>query len=58
MTEDGGSTDIVDVRQAVKLPAKFPFPFPPYDIQQEFMTALFGALNEGKMLRFFNSKFL
>jgi hypothetical protein len=29
-------------------PAEFPFPFPPYDIQKDFMKALFTTLNEGE----------
>ena len=40
-------SELVDVSKAVKTPEKFEFPFPPYDIQHEFMTALFNALNKG-----------
>ncbi len=29
-------------------PDEFPFPFPPYDIQKDFMKALFTTLNEGE----------
>ena len=30
-------------------PDKFEFPFPPYDIQEQFMTELFKALEHGKL---------
>ena len=32
----------------ITVPDKFPFPFPPYNIQEDFMTALFNTLNKGK----------
>ncbi|XP_068203426.1 ATP-dependent DNA helicase DDX11 isoform X1 [Palaemon carinicauda] len=30
-------------------PAEFPFPFPPYDIQQDFMKNLFDTLEKGQL---------
>ncbi|XP_050686437.1 ATP-dependent DNA helicase DDX11-like isoform X2 [Eriocheir sinensis] len=30
-------------------PEDFPFPFPPYDIQKDFMKKLFSVLNEGQL---------
>jgi hypothetical protein len=36
------------VVENIQPPAEFPFPFPPYDIQKDFMTALFSTLNEGQ----------
>lgn len=29
--------------------AQFPFPYQPYNIQQDFMQALYSALNQGKV---------
>ena len=31
----------------IKPPEEFPFPFPPYSIQTQFMEALFNTLNKG-----------
>ena len=28
---------------------KFPFPYQPYDIQEQFMQALYSALDQGKV---------
>ena len=28
---------------------QFPFPFPPYAIQEDFMKALYGTLEQGKV---------
>jgi len=42
-------SDVVKVSSDIQTPDTFPFPFPPYDIQHQFMTALFNALNEGKL---------
>jgi hypothetical protein len=36
-------------------PDEFPFPFPPYDIQKDFMKALFTTLNEGEKGRMRNN---
>lgn len=30
-------------------PEEFPFPFPPYDIQRDFMRALFDVLEKGQL---------
>ncbi len=30
-------------------PVKFPFPFEPYSIQQDFMTVLYTALENGQV---------
>lgn len=30
-------------------PADFPFPFPPYDIQVQFMRTVYSAIEEGKV---------
>lgn len=30
-------------------PDSFPFPFPPYPIQQEFMKVLYTCIEEGKL---------
>ena len=40
---------LIDISEAVRTPEKFEFPFPPYDIQHQFMTALFNALNKGQL---------
>ena len=29
--------------------AQFPFPYQPYDIQEQFMQALYSALDQGKV---------
>ena len=31
----------------IRPPEEFQFPFPPYSIQKQFMTALFNTLNKG-----------
>ena len=36
----------------IEPPAEFPFPFPPYNIQKDFMNALFTTLNEGQSCNF------
>ena len=33
-------------------PDEFPFPFPPYDIQEKFMRNLYSALEESKLAIF------
>ena len=38
----------------IEPPAEFPFPFPPYNIQKDFMNALFTTLNEGQYCNSFN----
>jgi len=38
-----------EISEAIRTPEKFEFPFPPYDIQYQFMTALFNALNNGQL---------
>ena len=30
-------------------PGYFPFPFPPYDIQEQFMKHLYGTIESGKV---------
>ena len=30
-------------------PGYFPFPFPPYDIQEQFMKCLYKAIESGKV---------
>ena len=35
------------VERNFKSPGYFPFPFPPYDIQEEFMKQLYEVLEEG-----------
>jgi len=35
------------VVEDIQPPAEFPFPFPPYDIQTDFMRELFTTLNQG-----------
>jgi len=32
-----------------KKPGYFPFPFPPYDIQEQFMNQLYSAIESGKV---------
>ncbi len=41
--------ELVDISEAVRTPERFEFPFPPYDIQHQFMIALFNALNKGQL---------
>ena len=37
----------MDVEKELKPPDEFPFPFQPYSIQQDFMRALYSALERG-----------
>jgi len=41
--------EVLDLQNRIKVPAKFPFPFPPYNIQEDFMTSLFDTLNKGQL---------
>jgi len=41
--------EVLDLQNRIKVPAKFPFPFPPYNIQEDFMTSLFNTLNKGQL---------
>ena len=34
---------------AADKPVFFPFPFPPYDIQEDFMKTLYGVLENGEV---------
>jgi len=40
---------MVEIDQRLKPPEEFAFPFPPYDIQEQFMLALFETLNNGQL---------
>ena len=38
-----------EIKDDLVVPTEFPFPFPPYDIQKDFMRELFSCLQHGKL---------
>ncbi len=38
-----------DAEQSYLVPGYFPFPFTPYDIQEQFMRSLYSAIEEKKI---------
>merc|ERR1719192_2901496 len=38
-----------EIKDDLVVPTEFPFPFPPYDIQKDFMRELFNCLQSGKL---------